>query len=119
MCDRCGAQNIIPVSIGAAKTVDKVIPELKEKLTGMALHVPTFNMSIMVMTSCLEKAAKYKDMKEMVKQASEVPLNGILSFAEDRVVYRDFHSNTHSYTFDAGTGIALSDHCVKLIFLTQ
>uniref|UniRef100_A0A8C0ZQ01 glyceraldehyde-3-phosphate dehydrogenase (phosphorylating) n=1 Tax=Castor canadensis TaxID=51338 RepID=A0A8C0ZQ01_CASCN len=104
-CDgRGAAQNLIPVSTGAAKAVGKVILELNGKLTGMAFCVPTPN-----------KVTKYDDIKKVVKQVLEGPLKGILSYTKDKVVSCDFNSDTHSSTFDAGAGIALSDHFVKLI----
>ncbi|KAL6093003.1 hypothetical protein STEG23_012376 [Scotinomys teguina] len=66
---RGAAQNIIPASTGAAKAVGKVIPELNEKLMGMAFRVPTLNVSIMDLPCCLQEPAKYDDIKTVVKRS--------------------------------------------------
>lgn len=73
---RTAAQNIIPSSTGAAKAVGKVIPDLNGKLTGMAMRVPTSNVSVVDLTCRIEKAASYDEIKQTIKEASEGELKG-------------------------------------------
>ncbi|GJX75295.1 glyceraldehyde-3-phosphate dehydrogenase of plastid 2 [Tanacetum coccineum] len=83
-------QNIIPSSIGVAKVVGKVLPELNGKLTGMAFRVPTENVSVVDLTCRLEKSASYEDVKAAIKYDFEGPLLGILGCTDEDVVSSDF-----------------------------
>jgi glyceraldehyde 3-phosphate dehydrogenase len=112
---RGAGQNIIPASTGAAKAVGKVIPELNGKLTGMALRVPTPDVSVVDLTVRLEKGTSYDEIKKVIKTASETTLKGILGYTEDEVVSNDFVGDRHSSIFDANAGIQLNDKFVKLI----
>lgn len=112
---RGAGQNIIPASTGAAKAVGKVIPSLNGKLTGMALRVPTPDVSVVDLTCRLAKPATYEDIKEAIKKAANGPLKGILAYTEDEVVSTDFVGDAHSSIFDAKAGIALNDNFVKLV----
>lgn len=108
-------QNIIPASTGAAKAVGKVIPELNGKLTGMAFRVPVADVSVVDLTCRLSKSATYDKIKEVIKEAANGPLKGVLGYTEEQVVSSDFIGDTHSSIFDAQAGIALNDNFVKLI----
>jgi glyceraldehyde 3-phosphate dehydrogenase len=112
---RGAGQNIIPASTGAAKAVGKVIPELNGKLTGMALRVPTPDVSVVDLTVKLEKPTTYEEIKKVIKAASEGPLKGVLGYTEDEVVSNDFLGDRRSSIFDAEAGIMLNETFVKLI----
>lgn len=112
---RSAINNIIPTTTGAAIAVTKVIPELKNKLTGMAFRVPIANVSVVDLTVRTKKAATYDEIKTFFKNASENEYNGIVNYTEDEVVSQDFISDRHSCTFDANAGIALNDNFFKLV----
>ena len=112
---RAASGNIIPSSTGAAKAVGKVIPELNGKLTGMAMRVPTLDVSVVDLTVNLEKPATYEEICAAMKKASEGELKGILGYTEDAVVSSDFLGCTLTSVFDADAGIALTDTFVKVV----
>jgi len=112
---RGAGQNIIPASTGAAKAVTKVIPELRGKLTGMSLRVPTPDVSVVDLTVRLEKATTYEEIKNAVKEAAATDLKGILGYTDEDVVSSDFLGDKRSSIFDAKAGIALNSNFVKLI----
>ena len=107
--------NIIPSSTGAAKAVDKVIPELNKKLTGMAFRVPTPDVSVVDLTVELNKEASYADICAAMKAASEGPLKGVLGYTEDKVVSTDYRGCSMPSIFDAEAGIALDSTFVKVV----
>jgi glyceraldehyde 3-phosphate dehydrogenase len=112
---RGAGQNIIPSSTGAAKAVGKVIPELNGKLTGMAFRVPTPDVSVVDLTCKLAKPAKYEQICEVMKKASENEFKGIIGYTEEELVSNDFLGDAHTSIFDAKAGIALNDTFVKLV----
>lgn len=112
---RSAAQNIIPASTGAAKAVTLVLPELKGKLTGMALRVPTPDVSVVDLTFRTERSTSYKDICAAMRTAAFGELKGILGYTEDAVVSTDFTSDPHSSIFDAGAGIELNSNFFKIV----
>ncbi len=112
---RAAAHNIIPSSTGAAKAVTLAIPELKGKLTGMALRVPTVDVSVVDLTLRTSKSTNYDEICSAMKTAAEGPMKGILEYCDEQVVSSDFIGNTASCIFDKGAGIALNDKFFKLI----
>ncbi len=112
---RAASGNIIPSSTGAAKAVGVVLPELKGKLTGMSMRVPTLNVSVVDLTVNLKKPATYAEICAAMKEASEGELKGILGYTEDAVVSSDFIGDPRTSIFDAKAGIALTDTFVKVV----
>jgi len=112
---RASSTNIIPSSTGAAAAVGEVLPQLKGKLTGMAFRVPTINVSVVDLTVRLKKPATYKEIKKVMKEASQGAYKGILGYTEEEVVSSDFNHDSHSSIFDAAAGISLNDNFVKLV----
>ena len=112
---RAASYNIIPSSTGAAKLIGVVIPELKGKLTGMSFRVPTINVSCVDLTVRLKKATTYDKICSAMKKASKNELDGILGYEDRAVVSSDFNGDYRSSIFDAGAGIMLNEHFVKVV----
>jgi len=112
---RSALNNIIPASTGAAVAVGKVIPKLNGKLTGMALRVPTADVSVVDLTVRTSKDTSYEEIMELFKNAAKGSYKGIVNYTEDAVVSQDFVSDSHTCTFDAGAGIALNKNFFKLV----
>jgi len=112
---RAAGINLIPSTTGAAKACALVIPEVKGKLTGMSIRVPTVDVSVVDLTVKLAKPAKYDEIKAAIKKASEGDFKGIIAYTEDPVVSSDFIHDEHSSIFDATAGIQLNDTFVKLV----
>lgn len=112
---RSALNNIIPASTGAAKAVGKVIPELKGKLTGMSMRVPTADVSAVDLTVKVSKETSYEDILAVLKKASENELKGIMAYTEEDVVSQDFVSDTHTCIIDAKAGIGLNSSFFKFV----
>jgi glyceraldehyde 3-phosphate dehydrogenase len=112
---RCALNNLIPASTGAAKAVGKVIPELNGKLTGMAVRVPTPDVSLVDLTIRTEKACTGEEVKAALKEAAEGDLKGILGYTDLAVVSQDFVHDPRSSIVDGAACIALNDNFHKII----
>ena len=108
-------ENIIPSTTGAAKAVGKVIPELKGKLTGMSMRIPSADVSIVDLTCRLEKGASYDEICAAVKEAAQGSMAGVLAYTDEEVVSSDFRTDPHTSIFDAKAGIGLNPNFVKLV----
>lgn len=108
-------ENIIPSSTGAAKAVGKVIPALNKKLTGMAMRIPSGDVSVVDLTVELEKETTYEAICAAMKLASETTLKNTLGYTDEKVVSTDFRGQPAAGIFDADAGIMLDGNFVKVI----
>jgi len=106
---RAAAVNIIPTSTGAAKAVGLVLPACAGKLNGIALRVPTPDVSIVDLVAILEKEATVEEINAAFKQAANGPLKGILDYTEDPIVSSDVLHSTYSAVFDAQSTMVIGD----------
>lgn len=112
---RAAAENIIPTSTGAAKAVSLVLPELKGKLNGGAMRVPTPNVSLVDLVAELDKEVTVEDVNNALKEAAEGDLKGILGYSEEPLVSGDYNGNINSSTIDALSTMVMEGNMVKVI----
>jgi glyceraldehyde 3-phosphate dehydrogenase len=112
---RAAAISMIPTSTGAAKALHLVIPELKGKLDGYAMRVPTPNVSVVDLTALTEKPATVESVNAALRRAAEGPMKGVLDYTEEELVSADFKGNSNSSIVDAGYTKVVGSNCVKVL----
>lgn len=111
---RAAALNLIPTTTGAAKAVGVVLPELKGKLNGTSIRVPTPNVSIVDLVAELGRDVTSEEVNASLKKASEGPMKGILQYTEEPLVSSDFNGNAHSSIVDGSLTMVLEGRMAKV-----
>jgi glyceraldehyde 3-phosphate dehydrogenase len=111
---RAGAVSIIPTTTGAAKALGLVLPELKGKLDGCSMRVPTPNVSLVDRVVFTEKSTSVDEVNAAMKKAAEGPLKGILQYCTEELVSIDFRGNPNSSILDAGFTKVIDGNCIKV-----
>jgi glyceraldehyde 3-phosphate dehydrogenase (phosphorylating) len=111
---RAAALSMVPTSTGAAKAIGLVLPMLKGKLDGIAIRVPTPNVSVVDLTATVERDADDGSVNAAMKKAAEGELRGILAYSDEPLVSIDFNGNPHSSIFDAPLTKVLGQRLVKI-----
>src|SRR5436305_1202935 len=112
---RAAALNMIPTSTGAAKAIGLVVPELKWKLDGYAMRVPTPDVSVVDLVAVTRDKTTTAEVNAALKQAADGPLKGILAYTEDPVVSTDMLRNPNSSIVDAGLTKVIGGNLVKVV----
>lgn len=112
---RAAALSMIPTTTGAAKAVSLVLPQLEGKLNGMAVRVPTPNVSVVDLVALLSKPASVEEINSAMKEAAEGYLNGILAYCDQPLVSIDFNGTTVSSTVDAMSTMAVGGDMIKVL----
>jgi len=112
---RAASVSIIPTTTGAARAVSLVLPQLKGKLDGMAMRVPTPNVSVVDLVALTEKETTKEEVNEAMKAASKGALKGILQYIDEPLVSKDFNGSSFSSSFDAALTSVIGGNLVKVI----
>jgi glyceraldehyde 3-phosphate dehydrogenase len=111
---RAAALSMIPTTTGAAKAIGLVIPDLKGKLDGYAMRVPTPDVSVVDLVALTEKSTTAEEVNACFKKAADGPLKGVLQYSEEELVSRDFTGNQYSSIVDAGFTKVIDGNLVKV-----
>jgi glyceraldehyde 3-phosphate dehydrogenase (phosphorylating) len=111
---RAAAINLIPASTGAAKAIGLVLPELKGKLSGMAVRAPVPTGSVVDLTCDVSKETSAEEINAAMKEAADGPLSGILRYTEDPIVSTDIVSDPYSSIFDSEQTIVVDGKFIKV-----
>ena len=111
---RAAALNMIPTTTGAAKAVGIVLPELKGRLNGMAIRVPTPNVSLVDLVAEVGKDVTAEEINAALKKAAEGPMKGILQYSEEPLVSSDLNGNPHSSIVDATLTMVIEGRMAKV-----
>ena len=112
---RAAAMNIVPTSTGAAKAIGLVMPELKGKLHGLSLRVPTSTVSVVDLVVDLKKSAAVEDLNNALKKAADGKMNGILAYCDEPLVSSDFRGNSASSIVDGLSTVVLEGKMAKIL----
>jgi glyceraldehyde 3-phosphate dehydrogenase len=112
---RAGAMNMIPTTTGAAKAIGLVLPELKGKLDGFSMRVPTPDVSVVDLVALTSKKTTAEEVNKVLREAAEGPLKGILAYTDDPVVSTDMLHNPNSAIVDGDMTKVLDGNLVKVI----
>ena len=112
---RAAALSMIPSSTGAAKAIGEVLPELKGKLNGLAVRVPTPNVSLVDLTVVLKKATTVEEINAAFKKAADGALKGVLQYSDEPTVSIDYNDNPHSAIFDSLSTFVMEGNLVKVM----
>jgi len=112
---RAAALNIVPTTTGAARAVTQVIPELKGRLHGLALRIPTATVSLVDLVADLEKDASVEQVNQALEKAAAGDLKGIMEYCSEELVSTDFKGNPASSIVDAPTTMLIGGNMVKVL----
>ncbi|XP_045523047.1 uncharacterized protein LOC123713433 isoform X2 [Pieris brassicae] len=108
-------QNIIPAATGACKALHKIIPQIKDKLSGLAFRVPIVNVSVLDMSIRLNKNASIEDIVKCIHQYSHTGMQDIITISNEEAVSSDFFGENHSCIVDVNSSFQLSSNFLKLV----